>query len=56
METTSLTRLTFEEYDEQYQWFLGVAILLFIIEVVILNRRNPLLKNIHLFDRERKTN
>ena len=56
METTSLTRLTFEEYDEQYQWFLGVAILLLIIEVVVLNRRNPLLKNIHLFDRERKRN
>lgn len=56
IEATELTQITFEEYDEQYQWFLGVAILLLIIEVVVLNRRNPLLKNIHLFDRERKTN
>jgi Ca-activated chloride channel family protein len=40
---------TFEEYDEQYQWFLGVALLLLIVEMLLLGRRNPLLRGVHLF-------
>lgn len=51
METVELTHLSFEEYDEQYQWFLGVGLLLLIIELLILDRRNPLLRGIHLFER-----
>ena len=40
---------TFEEYDEQYQWFLGVALLLLIVEMLLLGRRNPLLRCLLLF-------
>lgn len=51
MEATELSVMTFEEYDEQYQWFLGAALLLLIIEMLIFERRNPLLKGVRLFDR-----
>ena len=53
METTKLARRNFEEYDEEYQWFLGVALLLLLVEGIVLNRRNPLLRDIKLFDRKR---
>ena len=51
MEATPLSLMTFEEYDEQYQWFLGVALLLLIAEMLIFERRNPLLKGVKLFER-----
>lgn len=51
MEATELSVMTFEEYDEQYQWFLGAALLLLIIEMLIFERRNPMLKGVRLFER-----
>lgn len=54
IEATQLTQVTFEEYDEQYQWFLGAALLLLIAEIFIMERRNPLLRGVRLFDRESK--
>ena len=54
IEATQLTQITFEEYDEQYQWFLGVALLLLMAEIFVMERRNPLLRGVRLFDRESK--
>ena len=51
MESTQFANQRFEEYDEQYQWFLGAAILLLIAEALLLERRNPLLKGVTLFER-----
>ena len=51
MESTKLTRRNFEEYDEEYMWFLGAALLLLFVEGLVLGRRNPLLKGVALFDR-----
>jgi Ca-activated chloride channel family protein len=53
MEATQLSLMTFEEYDEQYQWFLGVALLLLVVEMLIFERRNPLLKGVKLFERDK---
>ena len=55
MERAKLTHRNFEEYDEEYMWFLGVALLLLLIEGLVLGRRNPLLRGVSLFERE-KTN
>ena len=52
MEATQLSLMTFEEYDEQYQWFLGAALLLLLIDALVMERRNPLLKGVRLFERE----
>lgn len=54
MEATHLSERRFEEYEEQYQWFLAGAILLLVVESLILARRNPLLKRVRLFDEESK--
>ena len=54
LETTELSLRNFEEYDEEYMWFLGVALLLLVADCLVLGRRNPLLRGITLFDRERK--
>ena len=51
MEEAKLVEITFAEYDEQYQWFLGAALLLLVAEVLLLSRRNPLLKGVKLFER-----
>lgn len=53
IEATELSLMTFEEYDEQYQWFLGVALLLLVVEMLIFERRNPLLKGVKLFERDK---
>ena len=51
IEASELTEITFAEYDEEYQWFLGVALLLLVAEAIILPRRNPLLRGVKLFER-----
>lgn len=50
VEATELTQRTFEAYDEQYQWFLGAALLLLVVEMLLLSRRNPLLRGVKLFE------
>lgn len=42
----------FSDYDEQFQAFGILALLLLILEICIFDRRNPLLKNISLFKRK----
>ncbi len=54
MEQSQLTEVVFEEYDEQYQWFLGAGLMLLAIELLVLSRRNPLLRNVKLFERNEK--
>ena len=45
----------YSDYDEQFQAFGILALLLLIIEICILDRRNPLLKNLSLFKRGEKS-
>ena len=42
----------YSEYDEQFQAFGILALLLLIIEVCILESKNPLLKNVRLFKKK----
>jgi len=42
----------YSDYDEQFQAFGILALLLLIIEICILDRRNPLMKNLSLFRRK----
>ena len=44
----------YSEFDEQFQAFGLLALLLLVLEICILDRRNPLLKNISLFKRNAK--
>ena len=51
IEEAKLTEIVFEEYDEQYQWFVGAALVLLMLEFLLLSRRNPLLRGVKLFER-----
>ena len=43
----------YSDYDEQFQAFGILALLLLILEICIFDRRNPLLKNISLFSKRK---
>ena len=44
-----LTTLSFEEYNEQFQWILAIAAILLLLESLLLSRRNPRLKRFNIF-------
>jgi len=44
----------FSEFDEQFQAFGLLVLLLLVLEICILDRRNPLLKNISLFGKKKR--
>lgn len=45
----------YSDYDEQFQAFGIIILLLLVLEICVLERKNPLLKNITLFGGGRKT-
>ena len=47
------TATIYSEFDEQFQAFGILALLLLIVEICILDRRNPLLKNISFFGKKK---
>jgi Ca-activated chloride channel family protein len=49
------TATIYSEFDEQFQAFGILALLLLIVEICILDRRNPLLKNISFFGKKKVT-
>lgn len=49
IEQGELTTLSFEEYNEQFQWILAVAAILLLLESLLLSRRNPRLKRFNIF-------
>lgn len=52
---TEIESSIYSDYDEQFQALGIIILLLLIIEICILERKNPLLKNITLFGGTRKT-
>ena len=51
MEEAELESQVYSEYEEQYQWFLGFALLMILVDFLILERKNKYLKNIKLFEK-----
>ncbi len=49
MEQSELSTLRFEEFDEQYRLPLGIALVLLVLELLLLDRRNPLLARFNIF-------
>ena len=49
MEQSELSTVRFEEFDEQFQYLLGAALLLLVAEFLLLDRRNPLLAHLNIF-------
>ena len=51
MEQAELSTLRFEEYNEQFPYLLWIAFALLVLEVFILDRKNPLLARFNIFSR-----
>ena len=49
MERSELTTVKYEEYNEQYQYLVAVAIALLLFEGAIRSRRNPRLRKFNIF-------
>ena len=45
--------MIYSEYNEQFQAFAILALLILIVEVCVLESRNPKLKNIKLFKKRK---
>ena len=42
----------FTEFDEQFNVFAWLALILLALDLMILNRKNPLFKNVKLFNKD----
>ncbi|MBO4659651.1 MAG: VWA domain-containing protein [Prevotella sp.] len=51
MQKGDISTVVYSEYDEQFQALALIALLLLIIEVCVLERKNPLLRNVKLFNK-----
>ena len=49
MEKSELSTVRYEEYNEQYQYFIAVALALLLLDMIILPRRNPRLRKFNIF-------
>ena len=49
MEQSERSTVRFEEYDEQYPWLVAAALALLLVELLLLDRRNPLLARFNIF-------
>ncbi|MBP3482567.1 MAG: VWA domain-containing protein [Alistipes sp.] len=52
MEQAELSTLRFEEFNEQFPYLLWIALALLVLEMFILDRKNPLLARFDIFDRK----
>lgn len=53
-EKSKFTATVFEEYDEQYQYLVGAALVLLLIEMLIINRKNRILARFNIFKPSKK--
>ena len=51
MEEAEMESRVYSEYEEQFQWFLALALFLILVDFLILERKNKYLKNVRLFGR-----
>jgi len=50
MDKTEFEAKQFADFKDQFQWFLGLAILLFFIDIFLLERKTAWLKKLNLFN------
>ncbi len=51
MEKKEFESQVFSDYEDQFQWFLGIALLFLVLDVFILERKTQWFKNLQLFDK-----
>lgn len=54
MQKGEMNSVVYSDYDEQFQAFAILALLLLVVEMLILDRKNPVAMRVNLFKRKRK--
>ena len=54
LQKKDLNTRVFSEFAERFQYFVGFALLLLLLEFLIRSRKNPILKKYDLFNTEKK--
>ncbi len=49
MEQKELSTVKFEEYGEQFQWLIAIALILLLMEFALSDKKNPLLRRFNIF-------
>ncbi|MFZ5941934.1 MAG: VWA domain-containing protein [Bacteroidota bacterium] len=52
LEKDEIKTRTFSEYAERFQYFAGVALFFLILEILVMSRKNPLIKSLNLFNQK----
>ncbi|MEQ9263374.1 MAG: VWA domain-containing protein [Owenweeksia sp.] len=52
MEKKEFESQVFSDYEDQFQWFLGLALLFLVLDVFVLERKTQWFKRLNLFDNE----
>jgi Ca-activated chloride channel homolog len=52
MEKEEIESLVYSEYDDQFQYFFGIGVILLLLEFIILERKNRYLMKVRLFSRK----
>ena len=55
MQKGEISSTIFSEYDEQFQAFGILALLLLIAEICVFESKNPMLRNVRVFRKKEKT-
>ncbi|HKL34838.1 MAG TPA: hypothetical protein VJ899_00965, partial [Salegentibacter sp.] len=55
IEKTEFEAKQFADYKSQFQWFVGLAILLLLLDVFMLERKTGWIRRLNLFNEKRKT-
>jgi Ca-activated chloride channel family protein len=50
MQTTELESHVYAEYDDQFIWFVLLAFICMAIDIVLVDRANPMFSKIKLFE------
>lgn len=54
MEKKEFEAQVFSDYEDQFQWFLGLALLVLVLDVFVLERKTQWFKKLNLFDKDEK--
>ena len=52
MEKEDLSSRMYSEYEERFQWMAGLSLLFLLVDFIILDRKNRLMRNVNLFGKK----
>jgi len=55
IEKTEFEAKQFADYESQFQWFVGLAVFLLLLDILLLERKTSWIRKLNLFNEKRKT-